>query len=112
MADDPNISASQSFPPGSRYAPLGVAVWRAPDGSEVSYVRRRFVPFADSLPLLNRAQVRPGDRLDLVTSRTLKDPLLFWRIADANAAMDPFELVRQPGRVLRVPAPQFGPEAQ
>jgi len=110
MPNDPTLTAAQSFPPGSRYAPLGIATWRAPDGTEVPYVRRRIVPRADELPLLTRVQVKPGDRLDLITARTLGDPLLFWRIADANAAMSPGALVVPSGRMLRVPAPQFGPE--
>jgi hypothetical protein len=110
MPNDPTITAAQSFPPESRYAPLGVAAWRAPDGTEVSYVRRRLVPRADELPLLTRARVLPGDRLDLLTARALGDPLLFWRIADANDAMSPAALVARAGRMLRVPAPQFRPE--
>jgi nucleoid-associated protein YgaU len=45
---------------------------------------------------------RASDRLDLIAARTLGDPLLFWRIADANLALDPFDLV-EPGRALTVP---------
>ena len=41
----------------------------------------------------------PGDRLDLITARTLGDPEQFWRICDANDALDPDDLA-EPGRRL------------
>jgi hypothetical protein len=97
-------SAARYFAPGSRYAPLNTAVWQAPDGTRITYVERRICPQPDTLPLLVNAPVRPGDRLDLLAARTLGDPLLFWRIADANAAMNPSALA-VPGKLLRVPVP-------
>ena len=48
-----------------------------------------------------------GDRLDLITARTLGDPEQFWRICDANNTMNPSDLTAETGRVLRVPVPQF-----
>jgi hypothetical protein len=39
-----------------------------------------------------------------VTARTLGDPEQFWRICDANDALDPYALV-VPGRRLTVPMP-------
>jgi nucleoid-associated protein YgaU len=52
--------------------------------------------------------VTEGDRLDLIAFRTLGDPEIFWRICDANDAMNPFDLVAdgEIGRKLRVPIPQ------
>jgi len=47
-----------------------------------------------------------GDRLDLITARTLSDPEQFWRIADANDAMDPTDLTNEPGSRLRIATPQ------
>jgi hypothetical protein len=41
-----------------------------------------------------------------VTSRSLGVAEAFWRVADANDAMNPFDLTREPGRRLRVPQPQ------
>ncbi len=51
--------------------------------------------------------VNDGDRLDLITAKTLGDPEQFWRVCDANNAMNPFDLTAEPGRTLRVPVPQF-----
>lgn len=92
--------------PDSRYAPLAPLRYVMPDGRTVAYLPRRMLPPGTSLPLLSTATVVQGDRLDAVAARTLGDPLAFWRIADANDAMDPFELTAVPGRTLRVPVPQ------
>ena len=90
----------------SRYYSLPVATLTLPNGQTIAYVRRRFLPQGDKLPLLAEVPVAQGERLDLVTNRTLGDPLAFWRICDANNAMDPQALTAEPGRVLRVPLPQ------
>lgn len=94
------------FEPTSRYANLKTATYTAADGREISYVRRRFLPQGESQPLLVEATVINGDRLDLITNRTLGDPEQFWRVADANNAMNPVDLTGEPGRILRVPIPQ------
>jgi hypothetical protein len=56
------------------------------------------------------AAVTPGDRLDLLANRVYGDPLAFWRICDANDALDPLEMLAEaaadPTRRLRVPLPQ------
>jgi hypothetical protein len=90
----------------SRYYALDTAALVAPDGRVLAYKRRRFLPPGDELPLLVEVTVTEGDRLDLITARTLGDPEQFWRVADANNALDPFEMTATPGRTLRVPVPQ------
>jgi hypothetical protein len=60
------------------------------------------------MPLLIEVLVTEGDRLDLITARTLGDPEHFWRVCDANNAMNPFDLTAEIGRRLRVPIPQAG----
>lgn len=92
----------------SRYYNLATAHFVAPDGEAVPYKTRRFLPRGASMPLLAEATVRAGDRLDLITARTLGDPEQFWRVADANEAMNPFDLTAEPGRALRVPVPRAG----
>jgi hypothetical protein len=96
------------FEPTSRYAPLETATFTTPDGREVAYVRRRFVPPGRALPLLAEVTVDDGDRLDLVAARTLGDPEQFWRVCDANDALRPDELTEDAGRRLRVPLPRPG----
>ena len=92
----------------SRYYNLETVKLQLPDGREAVYNRRRFLPKGTSLPLLVEVTVTEGDRLDLITARTLGDPEHFWRVADANDAMNPFDLTAETGRVLRVPVPQPG----
>jgi hypothetical protein len=94
------------FDAGSRYAAVETATLRDPDGRVVAYVRRRFLPQGAGLPLLVEVEVTQGDRLDLITARTLGDPEAFWRVCDANDALDPADLTRTIGRRLRVPLPQ------
>jgi len=89
----------------SRYARQEVAAYFAPNGSEISYARRRWLPAGAALPLLAEVTFQSFDRLDLVTYRALANPLQYWRVADANDALNPFDL-EVPGRVLRVPVPQ------
>jgi hypothetical protein len=94
------------FEPTSRYYAVETATLTTADGRAVAYKRRRFLPRGEVLPLLVEVTVTQGDRLDLIAARTLGDAEQFWRVCDANNAMDPFELTAQLGRVLRVPIPQ------
>ena len=91
----------------SRYFVVETATITTPQGRVVAYKRRRFLPNGNDMPLLVEVTVTQGDRLDLITARTLGDPEQFWRVCDANNAMDPFALTEEPGRTIRVPVPQF-----
>src|SRR5206468_519386 len=93
------------FDPSSRYVKLDTATLVQPDGSVIVYVRRRFIPPADTHVELARVDVNPGERFDLLAARTLGDPLHFWRLCDANDVADPAEL-ETPGLQVIVPLPQ------
>lgn len=90
----------------SRYYGLETATHSTPDGRVVAYKRRRFLPRGKEMPLLVEVTVIQGDRLDLITARTLGDPEQFWRVCDANDAMNPPDLTARPGKAVRVPVPQ------
>jgi hypothetical protein len=94
------------FDPTSRYSPLETAKFKTPDGREIAYKRRRFLPQGKSLPLLTETLVASGDRTDLLAAKMLGDSLQFWRIADANNCMHPQALVDEPGATVRIPVPQ------
>ena len=94
------------FDPNSRYYNLQNLVLKTPDGRELVYKERRFLPRGSGMQLLAEVTVVEGDRLDLITARTLSDPEQFWRVADANDAMDPTALTNEPGTRLRVAVPQ------
>lgn len=94
------------FEASSRYANLPDRKWIGPDGESFLYKTRRLLPQGARQPRRAEETVRQGERLDLFAARTLGDPLQFWRVADANDSMSPFELVVVPGRRLVVPVPQ------
>jgi nucleoid-associated protein YgaU len=104
--------APERFPPSSRYAGTAVEISVDSDGTEHRYLTRRFIGAADGVLPLARHLVVSGDRLDLLSQRYYGDPLLSWRICDANRALDPDALTATAGDVLTVPAPdlsaQFG----
>jgi len=94
------------FDPGSRYAKVETATRTMDDGRVVSYVKRRFLPDGRLQPLLTELSVSQGDRLDLIAARTIGDPTHWWRVADANNATEPLDLVAEPGSKIRVAVPQ------
>lgn len=100
------------FPPNSRYHGLPTKTFVTSDGRTVVYLTRRFVPPPERFSLLREHVVTEGDRLDNVTARHLGDPELFWRVADANNAMRPEELVEEIGRALRITLPEGIPGLQ
>lgn len=96
------------FDPNSRYAKKPLATYTKVGGIEVRYVLRRFCPRGEDLPILAEVVVQEGDRLDLVAHRTIGDALQFWRVCDANNAMNPCDVL-EPDRIgefVRVPIPQ------
>lgn len=93
------------FEPTSRYHHLENATLTTEDGRAIVYKKRRFLPQGVKMPTLREIVVNAGDRLDLIAARTLGDPEQFWRICDANNAMYPPELTREPNRILRISVP-------
>lgn len=94
------------FPITSRYYGLDIATFKTPTGTQITYLRRRFVPSPSRFALLQEHTVTEGDRLDNITAQYLGDPEQFWRVADANNAMNPGELTETIGRKLRITLPE------
>lgn len=97
---------STQFPPTSRYYGVEMAMLPADDGHTIAYLRRRFVPPPERFDLLQEHIVADGERLDLITAQYLGDSEQFWRICDANNAIDPNELTEEAGRQLRITLPE------
>lgn len=95
------------FDPNSRYANKPLETFTKVDGTEVRYVKRRFCPRGEELQTLAEVVVQDGDRLDLMTARTMGDPTQFWRVCDASNALNPCDLIepKRIGETLRVPVP-------
>ena len=105
MADLTTTRYAQS-PQRSKPAEGQVLSVTTPTGGTVRYLRWRLLPQGQDMPAAQNYIVQAGQRLDLIASRVLGDPLQYWRIADANNAMNPFDLVAVPGAALRIPVPQ------
>jgi hypothetical protein len=95
-----------NFPIDSRYYNQELATLVAPDGTQTAYLVRRFVPQPERFALLQYHTVAQEDRLDNLSSQFFGDPLLFWRLCDANRAMLPDDLTSIPGRRLRITLPE------
>jgi len=93
---------STLYPPTSRYYGVEIVKRTEPDGREVAYLRRRFIPLPDSYSTLQEHVVQPGERPDHIAFQYIGDPEQFWRIADPNAVLRPEELTDTPGEKLRI----------
>jgi len=71
----------------------------------VTYVKRRFLPQPERFQLLQVHRVQQGERLDNIAAQYLGDPTLFWRLCDANRAMQPWLLTATTGTGLRITMP-------
>ncbi|MGA7206339.1 MAG: LysM domain-containing protein [Specibacter sp.] len=95
-----------NFAPNSRYAATDTLTMAGPDGVETAYLAPRILPHPENLAQTGTYGVADGDRIDNVAAATLGDPLLWWRLADANRAMCPRDLTAVPGTVLRICLPE------
>ena len=106
---DAGAIGASPFPDNSRYRGIATATCKNVTGESVVYLRRRFLPDPATLAPMGSHAVVQGDRLDLIASRYLGDAVLFWRVADANGAFAPEELMDEVGRRLRLALPEgFG----
>lgn len=96
------------FPATSRYYNVEKVTLTTADGKEIIYLRRRFLPASAQSLTAAEHTVSEGERLDNVTARYLGDPEQFWRLCDANDAMQPEELTAEIGRRLIIPVIQGG----
>jgi hypothetical protein len=95
-----------SFDPDSRYYGLSVLDGSTAEGTPVRYVARRFVPDPGGLSVVQTYRVRQGDRIDVVAASLLGRPLAYWQLCDANLAVEPDDVVAQPGRFIVVTLPR------
>jgi hypothetical protein len=92
----------------SRYASSAQLTRTSPDGVQVIYLAPRVLPLPDGAAPVLIHRVTDSDRLDLLAWKTLGNPTLSWRIADANRAMHPGALPGEPGDSLVIPVAGTG----
>ncbi len=95
-----------NFAATSRYYGIATATLTVEEDRIIVYLRRRFLPDPERFALLLEHVVTEGERLDNIAAKYMNDPLAFWRIADANAAMRPQELTETIGRHVRITLPE------
>ena len=113
MASDPvqalidaGAIPSNPFAQNSRYRDVVLGLYqRNARDPGVAYVLRRFIPQLRDIAIVLEHIVQSGERPDLLAFRAFRDAELYWRIADANAVIDPFELTDTLARRVRIPAP-------
>lgn len=100
----PGSTNQTLFPATSRYYGIATSTLTTEDGEVEIYLMRRFLPpLAESATASHQHLVTEGERLDHIAFATLSDSEQFWRIADANTAMNPSDLAAKPGRLLLIP---------
>jgi hypothetical protein len=99
------------FPANSSYQNVETRKLKLPDGTELVYLARRFVPPPERMAFLQEHVFVQGDRIDNIAARYLGDPEQFWRVCDANRAMRPVELTEEIGRRLKITLPEGVPGA-
>ncbi|TQF83420.1 hypothetical protein FK498_02885 [Elioraea sp. Yellowstone] len=87
---------------GSRYEPVPTLTHVTADGRTIRHKALRILP--DPRGSLVHI-VRQDDRLDRVAQDWFGNAELWWRVADANTALDPDALIGEAGRTIIVPAP-------
>ena len=95
-----------NFAANSRYLSTDTRQLTTPSGEVIAYLARRFLPHPENLAQIGSYTVAALDRIDTVAAAALNDPELWWRVADANRAMLPRDLVATPGTVLRITLPE------
>ena len=90
------------FDQTSRYEKCKDVKIETEDERTITYKKRRFLPSAEKMQIQYMVNVVAKDRLDNISAKTISDPEQFWRICDANNAMNPDELVSTPGRILKI----------
>jgi len=103
---------TSAFPPTSRYYQTAILQYTTPSGRVIAYLGRRFLPSADRFTPLTEHTVTQGERLDNIAAEDLGDPEQFWRICDANNAMNPDDLTATPGSTLQITLPEGIAKAQ
>jgi hypothetical protein len=102
------VVEATDFPPESRYHGAARRTFMLPDGTQVPYVARRFVPPPENFATIGSRAVAEGERLDQISAETLATPEAWWSFADSNGALWAEEL-ETPGTRLRLTLPEGVP---
>lgn len=108
MLIDAGAIPATPFSQWSRYRDVAPATLTRADGTLLAYVSRRIIPPRRDIAITVQHLVQGGERPDLLAHQHYAQALLYWRLADGNAVVDPFELTDTPGDRVAVPVPPSG----
>ena len=94
-----------SFSPSSRYFTVPQRSRTGPGGDEQLFVARRIIPQQSRYETDHSIRADASERIDGVAAEEIGDPLLYWRICDANGVAEPGEATQPDGRVINIPLP-------
>jgi hypothetical protein len=88
-----------------RYQTVGTTTLLSPNGDQIPYLLRRFLPVVDESAPTRVHLVGIGEvqRPDLIAAAELGQAELSWVLADANPVMRPSDLCQKAGQVVLVP---------
>ncbi len=102
---DAGVINTTLFGPNSRYHGVATVQYVGADGRKTVYLKRRFISQPALFATMTEHTVVQGDREDLLASTYLGDPLLSWRLCDANVVLSPAELTARTGLRIRITLP-------
>ncbi|RCV89155.1 LysM domain-containing protein [Billgrantia montanilacus] len=105
------IVEATDFPADSRYHGVPTRYFTAPDGRQLPYLTRRFVPAPERFATMGYRMVAESERLDQIAAETIGNAVAFWMHCDANRAIWAEEL-EVPGHELRLTLPEGVPTAE
>jgi hypothetical protein len=101
---DAGAIPTSPFAPVSRYYGVAFGLYQRHAGDPgIAYVLRRFIPQQRDIAVALEHIVKSGERPDLLAAEVFGDAELYWRIADANVMIDPFELTDTLGARVLIP---------
>jgi hypothetical protein len=83
----------------SRYYKLKTVDAVTKDGRTVKALTLRRLPAVNGNPTV----IKGNDRLDIMAQRQYNNATMFWHIADANTELQANDLVKETGRIIKVP---------
>ena len=108
MLIDAGAIPASPYPPASRYRGVPLATLTRADGTLIAYGQRRLIPPRREIATAALHVVQGGARPELIAHAAYDEPLMYWRIADGNAVIDPFELCAEIGARIALPVPPTG----
>jgi hypothetical protein len=103
---DAGAIPTSPFADNSRYSGVAIGLYQSGPGDlSAPSVLRRFIPQRRDIGTAFEHIVRSGERPDLMAAQIIGDPELYWRIADANVVIDPFEVTDTLGARVAIPGP-------